>query len=188
MKNKIYSKLFKFCEIKSWQKEGTDKIISEYYNYEYRLEFKCDELGWFYKVYRGRYCGTATHSGLITLNIGGKILFTLVLSIIASLILWQGFKVTNYPDFIGIVICSFILSFFAFSIFNWSIYQSLRKAQYYIRNANKIRAKENDELIRQEIIGVVNKKIESNPKLARKTKLIQLKKKSFLGKLFDKEE
>jgi hypothetical protein len=67
---------------------------------------------------------------------------------------------------------------FLFSIFNWKIYLSLRKAQ----NCEKLKIKDDHEKLEKEIIQIVNQAVAKNPKLARKKKLLQLEKKWFWQK------
>lgn len=71
---------------------------------------------------------------------------------------------------------SAILSYFAFPIFNWEIYKTFRKVQYYIRNKKKIDKKEKIKEINNQIVTAINEKIQKDPKLARRSKLKKIEK------------
>ena len=183
-KNKIYSRLFKFADIKSWVKSDDD-YISQFYK-EYILEFKCKELHWEYNIRKSGYSTSSLHKGFVTLNMGGKTIFTSCLSIILfSICVILDY---DYKFYIASAIISYVLSFFAFSIFNWSIYLTFRKVRYNIKNAKKIEQKEKDDILRRELIAVVNRTMSNDPKFARRTKLKQLNKLPFWYKWKKDEE
>jgi hypothetical protein len=188
MKNKIYGKLFEFCDPKSWVKYSiSGKYTSTFYD-QYELELKCGDLGWYYllyKSYSGRngrkeYETSSCHEGFITLNIGGKVLFTLTIVMFTYLIsvifnVPITFDIKHILMYLGYIVFVVFLSFFIFSINNWKIYKALRRAQ----NIEKIKSKESDEILNTEIVQIVNSAVANNPKLARKNKLKKLNKKYF---------
>lgn len=186
MKNKIYSKLFKFSNIKYWEREGSTNYVSKFYN-EYKLEFHSEGPFWFYKIYKRKTIDARPieiHKGLVTLQLGGKIMATTIMTflyVIASLVLSQYKFHINY-NVIVFAISLFILSYLALPIFNWSIYRTLRKVQYYINNKKRIEEKEEEEILMTEVVSIINKKIASDPKLARKTKLKVLNQKRWFSK------
>jgi len=185
MKNKIYAKLFQFCDPKSWEKQNYPKKFTSTFYKEYKLEFKCNDLGWYYLLYKrypidtytNRYNDNAEHTGFITPNKIGKFLFVLsgifLLLILQSIFSSFDFNLRQLFIIVYEMIFFSVLSFFIFSIFNWKIYLSLRKAQ----NIEKIKLKESNEVLDKEIVEIVNNTIAKNPKLARKTKLKNLNKK-----------
>jgi hypothetical protein len=117
---------------------------------------------------------------------GGKAVFTIILSLIFLAIV--AIFDYNFKIYIASVIFSYILSFFAFSIFNWSIYLTFRKVRYNIKNAKEIKKKEEDEILKKELIKVVNRTMANDPKLARRTKLKQLNKLPFWYKWKNEED
>lgn len=183
MKNKIYSKLFEFVDPKTWVKYGRD-IESSFYK-EYKLKFTLGELGWKYKIYpsysysNGGYDSSSCYSGLVTLNKSGKSLVSTAIFLFGFIILYFVLGVRSYYVYILTGMISVFSSFFIISIWNWKIYKALRKAQYHINNAIKIKTEEDEEKLNKEINNIVNTTIAKNPKLARKTKLEKLKKKIF---------
>lgn len=184
MSRKIYSRLFKFANIKSWKKSGDD-YSSSFYN-EYVLDFKCKDLWWEYNIRKSGYSSSPLHTGIVTLNMGGKTVFTLCLSVILfAIVATLGY---NYKFYISSIFLSYILSFFALSIFNWSIYLTFKKVLYNIENAKEIRKKEEEEFLRQELVRVVNRTMANDPKFARRTKLKQLNKIPFWKKWKKVEE
>lgn len=197
MKNKIYSKLYKFCDIKTWAKDVQQnnravckiKYYTKFYK-EYKLEFQNTHTGWFYVLYKGSYndyeCN-ASHKGLVTLNKTGKFLMTFGMLIFIAGIRWllYGYNliIPNHPQqllnlaiILGFVAFSILFSFLCISIFHWKFYMILRKVQYYIRNKDNIKRKEEEEELNKTIVTIVNNTMSKNPKLARKTKLEELKK------------
>jgi hypothetical protein len=190
MKNKIYSKLFEFAEPKNWyvKRTSSGKIIRNDFYKEYRLEFFTNGLVWSYKLYpyhpynSDKYSDTSCHSGFVTLNIGGKILMSIVYFML--IMLFESnftefsikFTLFHFLIYSINIISAIFLSFISFSIFNWKLYLSLRKAEYHIRNAESIRKKEEDEKLEQDIVKIVNDTIAKNPKLARKIKLKNIEK------------
>lgn len=197
MKRKIYAKLFKFTPSKSW--ENTEKsvstttkktIVSYFYN-EYTLEYINDGMFWNYNVYQGRntYHSYEINSGIVTLNKTGKLLVTALFYCI-SLIVFNSFtKIdTTYVIQLEIIAISYLLSYFIFSIFNWKIYRTFRRAKYAANNVKKLQKKEEEEKLYDEVTNIVNRTIARDPKLARKIKLNQLNKKYFWEKWFNKEE
>lgn len=208
---KTYSKLFEFCDIKSWTSDNYS-YYSEYYK-EYKLEFLNGDACWIYKVYpanylhsRGEfiangYCSGCCHEGIVTLNGLGKIFCTLVLFFIFILIQTTIFKVDLFPNesflvilklhyklYLGYIFLSYFISNFIYSIFNWKIYRILRKVEYVITHAKTIKEKEDQEILDQKIVSIVNNKVSSDPKLARRIKLKQLNKIPFwkkVGYIFD---
>lgn len=183
MKNKIYSKLFEFVDPKTWVKYGRD-IESSFYK-EYKLKFTLGELGWIYKIYpysrysNDSYDSSTCYSGVITLNKSGKILVSTAIFLVGFIILYFLLGVKSYYVYILVGMLSIFFSFFIISVWNWKIYKALRKAQYHINNAIKIKTEEDEEKLNQQINNIVNTTIAKNPKLARKTKLEKLKKKIF---------
>lgn len=192
MKNKIFSKLFKYADLKSWYKNGST-YYSDYYfnngeNNSYKLEYICNDLAWTYKVYRkDKWTDSKLYEGIVTLNKGGKTLFIITICIVTAIGLsiygayTKKYLLTNLKFDLLFLMFSYLLSFFAFSIFNWSIYRKFRKVQYYVKNSKKILEKERDDLLEEEIIQSINLKISKDPKLARKIKLQELEKKSFFS-------
>lgn len=201
MKNKIYAKLYEFCDIKTWVKD-TDKdnhikYYSKFYK-EYKLEFQNKECGWFYKIYKfdkySEYEINSCQKKLVTLNKTGKFLMALGILLLIGSVRWIlyglnmiipnnyfyifGFIPNSLLYIFGFIAFSFLFSFLCISIFNWKFYRSLRKVQYFIRNKDNIKKREEDEALDKYIVTVINDTIAKNPKLARKTKLEQLNKKS----------
>lgn len=190
MKNKIYSKLFQYVDPKSWVKNsigtnGDYSYTSDFYP-EYKLEFYSTGIVWIYKLYPKesvsygsytRYSSHTCHTGFVTLNVGGKILFSIILSVILFFV--KGLLLAGLPLLIYISLIlgfSYILTYFLYSVFNWKIYMSFRKAQYSITNAKKIIEKEELEKLNNDIVKIVNNTLSKNPKMARKTKLEKIKK------------
>jgi len=193
MKNKIYSKLFQFCEPKSWVKrENTiepTNYSSAFYP-EYKLEFKCEGLVWRYYIYKKQYYNNSyedryCHKGFVTFNKTGKLLFLLIFfgffvlfnSVVGNTIFLQPKIISLIILFLFLTIAHF-LSKLVLSIFNWKIYLALRKAQ----NCEKLKIKDDHEKLEKEIVQIVNQAVAKNPKLARKKKLLQLEKKWFWQK------
>jgi len=176
-KNKIYGKLFEFCDVRTWS--YIDGVYFSNFYKEYKLTFCNDGFGWFYCLYPYKYNDYAskhTYKGLVTLNKTGKVFMTLGL---LTIILCTGKFFYDFIPVYFIIISSlfsFLLSFFYISIFNWKLYIALRKVQYFIRNEDNIKKREEDELLDKNIISIVNDTIAKYPKLARKTKLNQLNK------------
>ena len=186
MKNKIYSELFKFADIKSWREIDTSRenvstlFVSEYYK-EYKLEFIKKIYFWWYVIYSndryGDYSSSPCYVGIITLSILGKILCTVVLFIALCIAYIFIPKLGSIYLMISIFLAlSHFLSYFAVSIFNWGFYKKLRNVQFYIANAATLQKKEEDEILKREVVKIINKKIGEDPKLARKIKLDQLNK------------
>lgn len=188
MKNKIYSKLFEFVDPKSWIiSSHVNKTLESTFYTEYKLVFKNKDFSWYYYIYpndtnkysRNEYSSSYSYQDLVTLNVSGKISISIATFIILFLIFWFGFDIKSSLLYILCLIFSIISSFFMFSIWNWKIYKALRKAQYNINNAEKIKEKEKEKKLNEEIVGIVNAAVAKNPKLARKTKLQKIKKKFF---------
>ena len=193
MKNKIFAKLFHFADSKFWKKESSNKIVSSFYK-EYKLEFLNEGLGWYYRLYRGigtsysgnnEYSNHADHKGFITLNKGGKITVSSILFFLFLIIeIWVfdislDFTLKSLPKYLITASASLFASYFIFSIFNWKIYKSLRKAIYNINNSEIIKQQEEEIELDKKIVTIINKKVTENPKLARKTKLKELNKRKF---------
>ena len=166
---KIYSKLFEFSDPKSWVK-NSDGMISEFYN-NYKLKIYNSDLGWFYKI--DKYYSTIS-SGLITLNFGGKILFSICGYVILIGLLTLFFKFYMWYLFTLPII--YALSYIAFSIWNYKIYIAFRKIKYNIDNAQKFKKIEEQEKKEQEILNLLNETMKKNPKFSRKNKLDKLNK------------
>lgn len=185
MKNKIYSELFKFADIKSWIYIDTSKedntimsrFVSDYYK-EYKLEFIQKPFLWRYSIYKKeRYSSDPCYEGIVTLSIFGKLFF--IIALCAALCISYTFipKLGSIYLIISIFVAfSLFLSFFAVSIFNWSFYKKLRNIQYVTTHSAKLQKKEEDEKLKQEVVEIINRKIGEDPKLARKIKLNQLNK------------
>ena len=145
MRNKIYAKLYEFCDIKTWvkdtDKDDNVKYYSKYYK-EYKLEYQNKNCGWFYKVFKATsygndYESNPCHKGLVTLNKFGKFLTTIgLLSIITliRLILYGTNLIPSYTLIFLFIAGSILFSFLFVPIFNWKFYIYLRKVQYFIRN------------------------------------------------------
>jgi hypothetical protein len=92
MKNKIYSKLFQFCDPKSWAKIFSTEIkgYSSSFYPEYKLEFKCEGIIWRFLVYKKQYYNNSyedipSHKGFVTFNKTGKfVVFTIFYSFLCS--------------------------------------------------------------------------------------------------------
>jgi hypothetical protein len=182
MKNKIYSKLFQFVDPKSWKKEDRD-ITSSFY-LEYKLSFRSEGMFWKYHIAPGyeTYSGVPSygnviHNGIVTLNVGGKILF----SSIFFLFLYIIFLLCDCQNCIkepllniGAILLSFFISNILFPIFNWKLYISFRTARYYIKNMTLIASLQEQDELNEKIVSIINNKAAENPKLARKTKLKKL--------------
>jgi hypothetical protein len=182
MKNKIYSKLFEFVDPKTWTKNFM-RMESSFYG-EYNLVFECSDLTWEYKVYplktydKNKYNDNPSHKGIVTLNKSGKVVFTIAFFLFAFIYPFAILHSKNIYLYSLILLGSIAISFFIVSIFNWKIYKTFRLAQYYIKNKEKIEKKEETEKLNNDIVELINKTISKNPKLARKTKLKHLNKKT----------
>lgn len=182
-KRKIYSKLFKFASQSSWilDKNSTSKTkIYSCFFVEYTLEFISDGTVWKYKIYNGRNFNeyNIDYSGIVTFNKSGKILITIIISLI-SIILLRIYSINGYYPIIISFISSYLLSYFLISIFNWEIYKSFRKAKYAVYNVEKIKKKEENNKLNNRIINIVNNTIAKDLKLSRKIKLNKLNKRYF---------
>lgn len=179
MKNKIYIKLFEFCDQKSWTLRGSNIYESTFYE-EYKLEFRCEDICWYYTVYPRKYSKYSDsydeepeYIGAITLNNLGKFFYSLIMfGILFGIKLWIG--IDGYIWLLPII--SIFLSYFQISIFNWKFYKSLKLVKYTIDNIQTIREKESEEELNNQIVEIVNKKMGENPRLTRKEKLKQIKK------------
>ena len=116
----------------------------------------------------------------MTLNLGGKVLLTMFLtlaSVLCQKLVFDYALGFNLKTFLLVTIyisLSYIFSMLVFSIRNWKIYMALRVA----KNCEKLKIKE-EEKLNEHIVKIVNETIAKNPKLARKKKLLQLNKKWF---------
>jgi hypothetical protein len=181
MKNKIYSKLFKFSDVSSWQKENSD-LVSNYYD-EYKLEYHKSDFKWTYVVYKGVH-NLKLHKNFVTLNIVGKVLLSLAIIFILAIIflLLTVFINFNFNFNLNFILYFYLAIFLILNIpplFNWTIYKKFLKVRYYIRNNEKIKEKEKEKNLYQEVNNTINKKIISDPKLARKNKIKKLNKKNW---------
>jgi len=178
MKKKIYSKLFQFCDPKSWYKDN-GHLVSTFYK-EYKLDFEKKNYTWICKIspssnHNGSYY-SPTYIRTVTFNKTGKIFASIstfiFLMILHVLILDKETYFYLYPCY---VIFSVIFPFLMFSIFNWKIYMAFRIASYQIKNKDKIEEKERLKKLNSQIVEIVNNTLAKNPKYARKTKLNKLK-------------
>lgn len=145
-------------------------MFSEFYE-NYKLKIYNSDLGWFYKV--EKYYSTVS-SGLITLNLGGKILFSIgvyglligILTLFFHFHMWYLFTLP----------ITYALSYISFSVWNYKIYIAFRKIKYNIDNAQKFKKIEEQEKKEQEILNLLNETMKKNPKFSRKNKLDKLNK------------
>lgn len=210
MKAKAYIKLFEFCDPKSWTKDKDSSYISNFYR-EYKLELKSDTIFWNYMVYRAderdlragyaqpSYKDKPCHEGTIRLNLLGRffnswVLFGLMLIVQGTFLNIPVFPLdslkanflNHYVLYCSYVIFSHLLSYGL--VFNFKMNKVLKEALYNVNNKETIREKEEAELLAKEISNIVNAKLASNPRLARKNKLKQLNKISIwkkIGSIFD---
>lgn len=208
---RTYLRLFDFCDIKSWTADK-NSYNSKYYK-EYKLEFLSGDTCWLYRVYPASYTYSHSeyiptgyiseycHQGIVTLNGLGKFIWTWSMFISFLLIQNYIFKVPVFPYdnlimnlnnhcvlYIGYIFVSHILSLFIYSVFNWKLYRILKKVEYVINNAQAIKEKEDQEILYKKIVSIVNNKVSTDPKLARRIKLKQLNKIPFwkkVRKIFD---
>lgn len=192
--SKSYSKLFEFSSTNSWDKKG-DSYISQFYK-EYKLELINENFFWCYKVYSQQgysYTTEPSYEGIVRLNLWGKFMTSWVMFIICLLVQKLVFDVSVFPyvnlieDFkLHYLLYSYYIIFSHLCasrlFFNYKTYKTLKRVRYAVNHQQEIKEKEKEEILDREIINIINIKVSSNPKLARKTKLNELNKKSFLDR------
>lgn len=137
-------------------------ILNKFFYNNYKLKIYNSDLGWFYKI--DKYYSTIS-SGLITLNFGGKILFSICGYgiLIGLLTLFLSFICGIYSHYL-----SYALSYIAFSIWNYKIYIAFRKIKYNIDNAQKFKKIEEQEKKRARNFKFIKRNYEKKSKIFKK--------------------